>query len=261
MTMFTVNKLTKFGLVTAAAGMMVAAPLMANAGVSGNIGVFSDYVLRGINGPGGTEGNGPVLQGGFDYSGDNGIYAGWWGSNLGYNSYTSADLGGNLPKEAGGFENDFYAGWGGSSGDFGYSIGFVQYYYMHVADSDGLEITPSISYGPVSFGFKYSTKDVAWANKGDIYWTLGYSTSLPADFSLSATAGYYTYKKDGKYIKDNNNPDAKSSAFRHLDISLSHPIGKTGADMSVTYTLPGKDRHGVDQKDAIVFGVKYGFDI
>jgi hypothetical protein len=64
MTMFTANKLTKFGLVTAAAGMMVAAPLMANAGVTGNIGVFSDYVLRGID-KGGTEGNGPVLQGGF----------------------------------------------------------------------------------------------------------------------------------------------------------------------------------------------------
>jgi len=250
MTMCSASKLTKFGLVTAAAGMMVAAPLMANAGVSGNIGVFSDYVLRGID-KGGTEGNGPVLQGGFDYSGDSGIYAGYWGSNLGYSDGSTST----------GFENDLYAGWSGSSGDFGYTIGFVQYYYLHVADSDGLEITPSISYGPVSFGFKYLTKDVAWGNTGDIYWTLGYSTSLPKDFSLSATAGYYTYKKDGKYIKDNNNPDAKSSAFRHLDIKLSHPIANTGADMSVTYTLPGKDRHGVDQKDAIVFGVSYGFDI
>jgi len=251
MTMLTADKLTKFGLVTAVAGVMMASPLLASAGVSGNIGVFSDYVLRGIT-KGGTEGNGPVLQGGFDYAGDSGVYAGYWGSNLGY-----ADAG----ETSTGFENDFYAGWGGSSGDFGYSIGFVQYYYMHVSDSDGLEVTPSISYGPVSFGLKYLTNDVAWGNSGDIYWTLGYSASLPADFSLSATAGYYTYKKDGKYIKDSNNPDAKSSAFRHLDISLSHPIGKTGADMSVTYTLPGKDRHNVDQQDAIVLGVKYGFDI
>ena len=56
MTMFTANKLTKFGLVTAVAGMMVAAPMLSSAGVSGNIGVFSDYVLRGNNGPAGTEG-------------------------------------------------------------------------------------------------------------------------------------------------------------------------------------------------------------
>ena len=251
MTMFTANKLTKFGLVTAVAGMMVAAPMLSSAGVSGNIGVFSDYVLRGINGAGGTEGNGPVVQGGFDYSGDSGIYAGYWGSNLGYSNGSTAS----------GFENDFYAGWGGSSGDVSYSIGFIQYYYLHVSDSDGLEINPTVSYGPVSFGLKYLATDVAWGNTGDIYWTLGYSASLPADFSLSATAGYYTYEKDGKYIKDKNHPAAKSSAFRHLDVSLSHPIGKTGADMSVTYTLPGKDRHNVDQKDAIVFGVKYGFDI
>jgi len=251
MTMFTANKLTKFGLVTAVAGMMVAAPMLASAGVSGNIGVFSDYVLRGINGAGGTEGNGPVVQGGFDYSGDSGVYAGYWGSNLGYSNGSTAS----------GFENDFYAGWGGSSGDVSYSIGFIQYYYLHVANSDGLEIYPTVSYGPVSFGLKYLTSDVAWGNSGDIYWTLGYSASLPADFNLSATAGYYTYKKDGKYIKTSTDPSAKSSAFRHLDVSLSHPIGKTGADMSFTYTLPGKDRMGVDQKDAVVLGVKYGFDI
>ena len=258
MTMFTANKLTKFGLVTAVAGMMVAAPMLSSAGVSGNIGVFSDYVLRGNNGPAGTEGNGPVVQGGFDYSGDSGIYAGYWGSNLGYSNGSTAT----------GFENDFYAGWGGSSGDLNYSIGFIQYYYLHVNDSNLTEINPTIGYGPVTFGFKYLASDGAWGNSGDIYWTLGYSTSLPADFSLSATAGYYTYEKS-----DNSKMCAaagmasgctittKSSAFKHLDVSLSHPIGKTGADMSVTYTLPGKDRTGADLKDAIVFGVKYGFDI
>ncbi|MEJ2553899.1 MAG: TorF family putative porin [Gammaproteobacteria bacterium] len=247
MTMFTANKLTRYGLTTAVAGMMVAAPMLASAGVTGNIGVFSDYVLRGINGPGGTEGDGPVVQGGFDYSGDSGIYAGYWGSNLGYSNGSTAR----------GFENDFYAGWGGSSGGFNYSIGFIQYYYLHVSNSDGLEINPTVGYGPVTFGLKYLVEDVAWGNGGDIYWTLGYSTALPADFSLSATLGYYTYEGSGKYIASSK----ESSAFRHLDLALSHPIGKTGADMSVTYTLPGKDRNGTDQKDAIVLGVSYGFDI
>jgi len=252
MIMLNANKLTKLGLVTAVAGTMLAAPLMADAGVTGNIGVFSDYVLRGINGTAGTEGNGPVAQGGFDYAGDNGIYAGYWGSNLGYSDGSTST----------GFENDLYAGWGGKSGGVSYSIGFIQYYYLHVADSNGLEINPTVGYGPVTFGFKYLTTDVAWGNSGDIYWTLGYSTSLPADFGFSATAGYYTYKKTGKYINtDGTDPDAKSSAFRHLDVSLTHPIAKTGAVMSLTYTLPGKNRDGVDQKDAMVLGVKYGFDI
>ena len=250
MTKLTASKLTRFGLATALAGTMLAAPLIVSAGVTGNIGVFSDYVLRGIT-KGGTEGNGPVAQGGFDYAGDSGIYAGYWGSNLGYSDGSTST----------GFENDLYAGWGGKTGDVSYSIGFIQYYYLHVANSNGLEINPTVGYGPVTFGLKYLTSDVAWGNSGDIYWTLSYSASLPADFGLSATAGYYTYKKSGKYIDDSNNPDAKSSAFRHLDVSLTHPIAKTGAVMSVTYTLPGQDRHGVDQKDALVLGVKYGFDI
>jgi uncharacterized protein (TIGR02001 family) len=251
MTMLTANKLTKFGLVTAVAGMMVAAPLMASAGVTGNIGVFSRYVLRGITVPG-TEDDGAVVQGGFDYAADNGIYLGYWGSNLGYSDGSTAV----------GFENDLYGGWGGKAGDFSYSIGIIQYYYLHVSKSNGLEVNPSVGYGPVTFGLKYSTEDVAWANQGDIYWTLGYSAALPADFGISATAGYYTYKKSGKYINPNGtDTNAKSSEFRHVDISLTHPIGKTGAVMSFTYTLPGKDRDGVKQKDAEVLGVKYGFDI
>ena len=257
MTMFNAKKLTRLGLVAAVAGTMVAAPLVASAGVTGNIGVFSDYVLRGINEPGtGTEGQGPVLQGGVDYSADNGIYLGYWGSNLGY-----ADP---SVQPVRGFENDFYGGWGGKTGNVSYSIGVIQYYYLHVSNSDGLEINPTIGYGPVTFGLKYLTGDVAWGNQGDIYWTLSYSTSLPADFSFTALAGYYTYEKSGKYLKDPNpsTGDAASDAdFRHLDLTLTHPIGKTGADMSVTYTLPGKDRQDVDQKDAIVFGVTYGFDI
>lgn len=254
MTMFNTNKLTKLGLIAAVTGTMVAAPMMADAGVTGNIGVFSDYVLRGMT-AGGTEGNGPVLQGGFDYAGDNGIYAGYWGSNLGYSDGSTST----------GFENDFYAGWGGKTGDVSYSIGIIQYYYLHVADSNGLEINPTVGYGPFTFGLKYLATDVAWGNSGDIYWTLGYSTSLPADFGLSATAGYYTYEKDDNSKMCGGTSGCgittKSSAFRHLDVSLTHPIGKTGAVMSLTYTLPGKSRADIDQKDAIVLGVKYGFDI
>ncbi len=78
-------------------------------------------------------------------------------------------------------------------------------------------------------------------------------------------AGYYTYE-----TKDNSELcggtagcgiTTESSAFRHVDLTLSHPIAKTGADMSMTYTLGGKDRTGTDQKDAVWFGVKYGFDL
>lgn len=235
------------------AGSALLAPGLASADLSGNIGVFSKYVLRGITNN--TENDNTAVQGGFDYTHESGFYAGYWGSNLDYGSSPTAT----------GFENDFYAGWTGKAGDFGYGVGVIQYYYVEVDDSNLTEFVPTLSYGPVTLGAKYLMNDGAWGNQGDIYWTLGYGTDLPSDFKLGAVLGYYTYEKD-----DNDKMcggtagcgiTTKSSAFRHLDLTLSHPIGETGADMSVTYTLGGKDRTGTDQRDAVVFGVKYGFSI
>lgn len=241
------NKVSKLGYAVALAAGIVMVPA-AYADVTGNIGVYSKYIFRGMTFPAGTssENDGTAIQGGFDYSHASGFYAGYWGSNLSYGNDANT-----------GFENNFYGGYGGSVGDIGYSIGLLQYYYLNVDNSDGLEIDASLSYGPVKGGMKYLTGDVAWGNGGDIYWTLDYATKLPKDFTLGATLGYYTYEDSGKYIA----ASAKSSGFRHLNLSLSHPIGSTGADMSVTYVKGGEVRDGTDLKDGIVFGVKYDFSI
>lgn len=240
------NKLRPIALATSMALASMAAPLAAHADVTGNISVVSQYILRGItNAP---ENPNATLQGGFDWSGDSGLYAGYWGSTLGYNN--------GDPSYGDGFENDLYVGYAGGS-TVKYSIGVIQYMYMNLTDSNGAEIAGTLGYGPLTLGAKYLTKDVVWGNKGDIYWTLGYSTDLPKDFSLSATAGYYTYKDSGKYIAST----PKSGNFRHLDVTLSHPIAKTGATMNVTYTVGGKDRNEVEQHNAIVFGIGYNFGI
>lgn len=241
------HKLSKLGCAIALATGIIMVP-SAYADMTGNIGVFSKYILRGMTFPAGTpsENDGTAVQGGMDYSHASGFYAGYWGSNLSYGNDANT-----------GFENDFYGGYSGKAGSIGYSIGLIQYYYLNVDDSDGLEVDASLSFGPVKGRMQYLTGDVAWGNAGDIYWTLGYSTKLPKDFSFGATLGYYTYEDSGKYIASS----AKDSAFRHLDLSLSHPIGATGADMSITYVKGGEVRNGTDLKDGIVFGIKYGFSI
>lgn len=276
-------KLTKrFTTLTGAAALAVSAlatPMVAQAELSGNIGVYSAYVLRGITNA--MENENTAVQGGVDWSHDSGFYLGYWGSNLGYTSRaTVADLTtgevGQVPGSvdkgtstittcasdgdcpAAGFENDFYLGYGGSFGSVDYDIGLIQYYYIGVEESDGLEIPFSLSWSGATLGLKYLTNDVVWGNAGDIYWTLGYDFSLPAGFTLGAVLGYYTYSKDGDYIPEV--PEAKSSAFRHFDLSLSHPIGDTGADMSITAILGGEDRFGIDQANTVVLGVSYGFD-
>ncbi len=78
--------LRKLSLAVALSIPMVAA----HAGATGNIGVFSKYILRGItNAP---ESDTAVLQGGFDYAADNGIYVGYWGSTLGYGKGATTTL-------------------------------------------------------------------------------------------------------------------------------------------------------------------------
>ncbi len=238
------KKLTTLGMMSVLAGVALAVPTAASAALTGNLGVFSKYVLRGITNT--TENDNTTVQGGFDYSHASGFYAGYWGSNLGYGS-----------GSANGFENDIYGGYAGQAGDVSYSVGLIQYYYMEVDDSDGLEFVGSLGYGPVKAGFKYLTKDVAWGNTGDIYWTVDYSASLPMEFGFGASLGYYTYEESGDFIASS----ANDSAFRHLNLSLTHPIGATGANMNVTYVIGGEDRQGTEQDDALVLGVTYGFEV
>ena len=48
--------------------------------VTSNVGIVSDYVFRGIT----QNMSAPAIQGGFDYAHSSGLYAGVWGSNVGW---------------------------------------------------------------------------------------------------------------------------------------------------------------------------------
>jgi uncharacterized protein (TIGR02001 family) len=239
------QKATSLRVLTAAVSMAVAgmaAPLAAQAELTGNINVVSKYVLRGITlNP---ENQNTAVQGGFDYSHESGIYAGYWGSNL---SYTTNNTGttDNTPLVTG-FENDFYAGYKGKAGSFSYGIGLVYYAYTGVAYSDGTEVALTGGIGNATLGINYLTQDLAWGNAGDTYINLGYTQALPSDFSLAANLLYYFYTKDGKYIAET--ADSLDSGFRGLSATLSHPLGKTGATMGLTLVGGGENRTGVYQK-------------
>jgi uncharacterized protein (TIGR02001 family) len=235
------------------------APIAAQAETtaSGNIGVHSMYLLRGI----GRENDNTAVQGGFDYNHDSGFYAGYWGSNLGY-SYDKnfgTDPGGN------GFENDFYGGYAGASGDISYKLGLIQYYYINVDDSDLTEILANVGYAGFTAQMQYLTNDGWWGNAGDIYWTLGYSLPLPNNFTLGASLGYYTYDDDDTEDlcgAPGCSITTEDGGYRHLNLTLSHPIADSGASMYVQYTNAGEDRTGFDDyDDKVIFGVTYGFGL
>ena len=84
---------------------------------TGNVGFVSEYRYRGIS----QTDMKPALQGGFDYAHASGVYLGTWASNVSWLSDTG------LAKSS--LEWDFYGGFKGAAGDFGYDFGVLQYYY------------------------------------------------------------------------------------------------------------------------------------
>lgn len=234
------------------AATLAAAPALtmstaAQAEVTGNVGVVSKYIFRGGGVVGGTtdhENDGAAVQGGLNYAHDSGFHANYWGSSLDY---------GNADANTG-FENDVWVGYSGAAGEFNYDISLFYYHYVSVDDANTPELSATIGYGPFSAGLAYLVEDVVWGNQGDIYWNLAYTAALPSDFTLGAKLGYYTYKEDGDFITG-----SESSGFKHFDLTLSHPLGATGATMSLTYMKGGKDRFDADIEDAVVIGANFGF--
>ena len=229
-------------IMTVLSGLMMAGA--AHADVTGNIAVVSKYVLRGITND--AESDTATLQGGFDYAHSSGIYVGYWGSGLDY-----ADKG--IAKT--GFENDIYGGYKMKAGPVDLNFGAIYYVYNQIQNSDGLEAVVGAGIGGVTFTAKYLTEDLAWGNKGDIYWTADYAQGLPKDFKLAGSLGFYTYQDKGEFIPST----VESSGFRHLNFTLSHPVGKSAADMSITYVIAGENRQGVDQKNALVLALSSSF--
>jgi len=226
------------------------APMNAQAEIAANIGVVSKYLFRGVE-----ESGSPAVQGGLDWGHDSGFYAGWWASSLGYTYSASGE---DLTNSTG-VENDFYVGFAGEMADFSYDVGLLQYYYVDVDDADATELTLALGWGPFSASATYNFTDVIWSNSGDVYATLGYSTELPMGFGFGATLGYYFYDDDDAGNSKADLGTTESSNLQHIDLTLSRAIADTGATMSVTYMIGGKNRSDVDIDDTLILGLLYEF--
>ena len=223
--------------------------------VSGTIGVVSEYILRGNTAS--PENDKAAVQGGLEYSHASGLYAGYWGSTLSY-SLTDKDAAG-VYKGKDAFEHDFYLGYRGAvTEDLGYTIGATYYYYYQSdADSDTTETLIGMNYKDFSFTTQTLLGDVVWGNKGDTYLLASYSYALPKDFTLNTALGAYYYRDKGKFESDLKTD--KSFAFRHFTVGLSHPLGDTGAMVTMDYIIGGKLRTDESLKNKVVFGLKYAF--
>ncbi|HEY3700455.1 MAG TPA: TorF family putative porin [Spongiibacteraceae bacterium] len=263
---------------------------------TGHIDWVTKYILRGASetygnvrpglgnrGADAPESDTPALQWGVDYVDASGWYVGYWASQINY-SYKQlgksySDRGITDFQTDNSIENDLYGGYSNKIGDFTYTAGFTGYYYYNGEHADALETKLGIAYGPIGFYAQTLLNDVVWGNKGDTYWTAVYTQPMPFDIMLTASLGYYTYSKEGKFLGTEDTKfhvdcaageafnvngcyagdRPKSSGFRHFIVGITQPIGKTGLVWGVQGLLAGKNRFGIKQTGGAIGSISYTF--
>jgi uncharacterized protein (TIGR02001 family) len=189
----------------------------AYADIAGNIGMATDYRFRGIS----QTDRDPQVYGGFDFTAENGIYAGIWGSNVAFGSS---------------LELDYYAGYRGKiSDDVGYDVGYVYYNYPSDnsdPDLDYGEIYGSVTVGGFKAGLNYSNDYFA---ETDTYWYLygQYTHNITESVAVSASVGYNKF--DGSdslasFLVTDNDPDDN-----YIDWKVSVSTTWQGLGWSLSY--------------------------
>lgn len=183
----------------------------AQAQVTGNLGLTSDYRFRGIS----QTQNAPAVQGGIDYNHSSGFYVGNWNSSVSSSMYTNGA----------GVESDLYAGWKkdiykGLTLD----IGSYNYFYPRAtvngtgSNFDTYEGFVGLGYGPISA--KYSR-------------TLGNGY-----FGTTNAQGSEYFQGDINYLI----PTTKISLLAHAghtNVANSSNLSYTDYNFGVGYDLAG----------------------
>jgi uncharacterized protein (TIGR02001 family) len=194
------------------AGIMSAQ--VANAEVSYNAAVASDYVWRGQT----QTDKGVAIQGGADFSHESGLSAGIWGSNVDFG--TNDDI-----------EYDLYAAYGFAASELDLSVGFISYNY----DGD-TDTAYEVNFGVAKDAFS-ALASIAVDTETDAGYTYlegGYDMDLPQDLGLSLHAGYGI-------------PEA-SGADSILDLAAT--VGKSLEMLDVAATITYID---ADVEDDVLF--------
>jgi len=196
--------------------------------LSANVGLYSNYVFRGISQTGGD----PAIQGGFDYGHSSGFYAGTWASNVGW----IEDFQG---YDSGNMEIDFYGGFRGGIGDSGFSfdVGAIQYMFPGerggAVDADTTEIYGAMGWKWFTVKYSYYLSDEVFGfadADGSDY--IDISGSLPlGESGLTLGAHWGTFGFDNNSAQD----------YDDWAVSAAYDMGKlstvaSGVTVGLKYT-------------------------
>lgn len=212
--------------------------------LTGNIGVVSNYVFRGIS----QSQNKPALQGGFDYAHSSGLYVGFWGSNIGW-----VEAGGYKANNS--LEADFYGGYKGSfADDFTFDVGAIKYYYP--GSTVPGKVTPDTIEGYAAIGWKFLTLKyshtlskymVAWGDentstRNSNYLDLAFNYDLGDGWGVNAHVGH----QEIKHVAAASYTDwklgvTKDIGYGVVGLSYTDTDGEGCGSTSGAYCWNGKD--------------------
>ena len=165
-------------------------------GLSGNIGVTSDYLWRGISQTDGA----PAVSGGLDYEAGNGLYLGTWVSNVDFGDSTTYEL-------------DGYLGFAGEMGAVSYDAGYIYYAYPNGEDLDFGEVYGSLSLSYFSLGVAVlAHADGADFADNNYYYADG-AFPVADDLEIGVHVGAYDFKNADDYVDYNIYADYKGVNF------------------------------------------------
>jgi len=178
--------------------------------ISGDLGVYSQYMWRGMQQTAGAS----SVQGDLNLDTGTGLSANVWTASLNSNST----------------EFDFTVDYSGEVGGFGYSAGVIAYTYLNAAAGNATEVYVGGSYGPVSATYYYA---VGGSWKKDAYADIALSQSV-AGFDLSADFGFYI--PSNSTTNPTSFPTTKKG-LGHVDLGVSKDVELKGITFTPSFMV------------------------
>ncbi|MDX8401792.1 MAG: TorF family putative porin [Mariprofundaceae bacterium] len=252
-------KMKRFTIAAAVVSLLAAGALSPQAradGISGDIGVYSQYVWRGVTQTSGKT----AVQGDLGYS-SGGLSAGVWFSN----AYPAS-----APQYAGRdvVEFDWTLDYSTAFSGVGVSVGAIGYTYLYDSGSNFPEVYLGVSLDAplapsLTVYYTASDSNSKFYRAGDMWIDLAVSTSA-AGFDLGATLAYVNWKNAAGRTADQWKDGLSALA---LSVSKGVKLGDADASVSLSWSQPlaGKAAdgnryiYGAAAKSEFVAGVNFAF--
>ncbi|KPF69892.1 hypothetical protein IP84_03045 [beta proteobacterium AAP99] len=233
----------------------VAAPVMADDGLSFNVGAVSDYRYRGIS----QTRLKPALQGGADFTAG-GFYVGTWASTIKWIKDARGDAG---------VEVDIYGGYKGEiTKELGFDVGVLNYWYPSAvtpgwaatpySNPNTTEIYGALTYGPVTAKYSHAVTNLFGNpnSKNSYYLDLTGNFEIAKGLTLTAHVGRQEIKNTA-----NASYTDYSLGLGGEVLGLAWTASYVGTDANKGFYVPGALANSTKflGKDALVVGIKKSF--